>query len=74
MKRQVAMIVAVLAFSLGARATDPCDLPAAKKNRAWATDRAHSWLADVEHKQYVEVPRTWCHIWETHALTESKKP
>lgn len=73
MKRQVAMIVAVLAFSLGARAADPCDLPAAKKNRAWATDRTHSWLADVEHKQYVEVPRTWCHIWETHGVDRVQK-
>jgi hypothetical protein len=72
-KRQMAMAFAALTFAISASAADPCDLPAANKNRVWTMHRPHSWLANVEHKQYVEVPRTWCHIWETHGIDRVQK-
>ncbi|PYY07878.1 MAG: hypothetical protein DMG69_17210 [Acidobacteria bacterium] len=74
MKPVVALLVfAAIALAKAAGAVDTCDSAAAKKNVAWAKSRPHSWLADVEHKQDVEVPRNWCHIWETHGVDRLQK-
>jgi len=73
MKWPIMVAFGVIAFAVTATAADTCDSPAAKKNVAWAKSRPHSWLADVEHKQYVELPRTWCHIWETGGADRIQK-
>jgi hypothetical protein len=61
------------AFVAVAGAADKCDTAASKKDVAWAKSGPHSWLANVEHKQDVELPRTWCHIWETHGIDRVQK-
>lgn len=73
MKWPIMLAFGGFAFTVTATAADRCDFPAAKKNVAWAESRPHSWFADVEHKQYVELPRTWCHIWETAGFDRAQK-
>jgi hypothetical protein len=65
--------VAALFASAAAAASDACDSAAAKKNVDWAKSGPHSWLASVEHKQDVELARTWCHVWESHGIDKVQK-
>jgi len=69
-----AALIAVMAVVLAhvAPAAETCDSRAAKKNEGWAKTH-HSFLADVQHKQDVELQRTWCHIFETIGFDKVEK-
>jgi hypothetical protein len=54
-------------------AAESCDSRAAKNNQAWAKSGPHSWLASVQHKENVELARTWCHIFETVGIDRAQK-
>jgi hypothetical protein len=69
----VVLVFAVIAATEVPSAAETCDSIAAKNNVSWAKSRPHSWLADVEHKQSVEIPKNWCHIWETHGVDRLQK-
>jgi hypothetical protein len=67
------LVFAAAAFAAVAGAAEMCDSTATKKDEDWVKSSPHSWLANVEHKQDVELPRTWCHIWEARAIDRLQK-
>src|SRR3974390_3192359 len=74
MIRNVTLILALGAGLSGTlRAADDCEKRAGKKNADWAKSGPHSWLADLEPKQDVELGRTWCHIFETRGFDRVSK-
>jgi hypothetical protein len=73
MKRALAVAAAAAIFSALAWGADTCDTRAAKQNQAWAKSGRHSWLASVQHKEDVELARTWCHIFETKGIDRVQK-
>jgi len=73
MKGTMSLAFAAAMFAAVSHAADTCDSKAAKKNVDWGKSGPHSWLASVEEKQGVELPRTWCHIWETHGIDRLQK-
>lgn len=62
---RIALAIALLAGAV--RAADPCDATASRKSAAWDKSK-HSWLANVQHKQDVELPQAWCRVWETNGI------
>jgi hypothetical protein len=67
-------LIALLAIRLGcASAAVDCDSRAAQENESWAKTGPHSWLASLEHTQFVETQRKWCHIFETKGIDRVSK-
>jgi hypothetical protein len=73
LKRAAFVIGAAAVFAAAAGAAETCDSRAAQKNAAWARSAPHAWLADIQHKQDVELARTWCHIFETTGIDRVQK-
>lgn len=73
MKRvsRAAALVPLCAAMASAAAT--CDTRAGQENAAWAKSGPHSWLASVQHTQFVETQRKWCHIFETSGIDRVSK-
>jgi len=69
--RHLAVFAAV--FASAACAAETCDSRAARENEAWAKTGPHAWLASVQHTQWVETQRKWCHIFETQGIDRVNK-
>jgi hypothetical protein len=65
-----AVAICCAALACGA---ETCDSTAAKQNQAWAKSGPHAWLASLQHTQFVETRRTWCHIFETRGIDRLSK-
>jgi hypothetical protein len=73
MKRALVVAAAAAILAGLAYGADTCDSRAAKKNEEWAKSGHHSWLANVQHTEDVELARTWCHIFETVGIDKVQK-
>ena len=73
MKRAVRVAALALMGAAMACAAVTCDSRAGQENAAWAKSGPHSWLASVEHTQFVETQRKWCHIFETSGIDRVSK-
>jgi hypothetical protein len=73
MTRALGMVATAVSFAALACAADTCDAQAAKKNAEWAKSGPHAWLANVEHKQDVELAQTWCYIFEAKGFDRVQK-
>jgi hypothetical protein len=73
MTRSLALAAAAVTFAATAGAAETCDSRAAKQNEQWAKNGPHTWLANVQHNEDVDLQRTWCHIFETVGVDKVNK-
>jgi len=52
---------------------EKCDERAAQQKLAWAQSGPHNWISSAFHKQDVETPQAWCHIWATNGYDRVHK-